>query len=223
MRFIHRVAVRRAAMLALAWAAAMACGEGAAAQGLAAPPAIVLHVHAGIADTSFLAPLERMLAARLAPPLRVAPSTLDLSPHRAWTGPMPAEAALRSFILAVHDPAAPDTLHVLLTAEDMRLAPARFNFAVSGGGPGQGFRAIVVSLARLQQRAMANGADRDPLRTAMRVARMVVKNTARTAGLVDSDRCVMGFPTGLADLDAMPEGFCEPDLARLVSAGVALP
>ena len=128
MRCIHRMAVYWAAVLALAWAAAAASGAGAAAQGLAAPPAIVLHVHEGIADTSFLAPLERMLAARLAPPVRV-------------------------------------------RDEDMRLAPARFNFAVSGGGPGQGFRAIVVSLARLQPRAMANGADRDPLRAAMRVAR----------------------------------------------------
>lgn len=220
---IHRTAVRWAGVLALAWAASMGSGAGAVAQGLVAPSSIVLHVHEGIADTSFLAPLERLVAARLAPPLRVVASTLDLGPHAPWQGPMPAEAVLRSFILAVHDPAEPDALHVLVTGEDMRLASARFNFAVSGGGPGQGFRAIVVSLARLQPRAMANGGDRAPLRTAMRVARMVVKNAARTAGLVDSDRCVMGFPTGLADLDAMPEGFCEPDLARLVAAGVARP
>lgn len=194
-----------------------------AAQALVAPSAIVLHVHAGIADAGFVATLERILAQRLAPKLRTVPSTLDLVPLRSRIGPMDAGPLLRAFVVAAHDTADPSAMHVLLTAEDIRLAPARFNFAVTGGGRDAGFRATVVSLARLQEQGLFGRQDEDQLRTALRVARMVVKNTARTAGLVDSDRCVMGFPASISALDAMPEGFCEPDLARLVAAGIARP
>jgi predicted Zn-dependent protease len=193
----------------------------AVAQALVAPSAIVLHVHAGIADTGFVAPLERMLAQRLAPPLRIMPSTLDLAPLRSRFGPSEADPMLRAFIIATHDRADPTAMHVLLTAEDIRLAPARFNFAVTSGGRDAGYRAMLVSVARLQVRELFGRQDEDNLRTAMRVARVVVKNTARAAGLLDSTLCVMGFPSSLAELDAMPEGFCEPDLARLAEAGIA--
>ena len=193
----------------------------AVAQALVAPSSIVLHVHAGIADTGFVAPLERLLAQRLAPPLRIVPSTLDLAPLRSGIGPSEADPILRAFFLATHDRADPTAMHVLLTAEDIRLAPARFNFAVTSGGRDAGYRAMVVSLARLQVQGLFGRQDADSLRTAMRVARMVVKNTARAAGLLDSTLCVMAFPSSLAEFDAMPEGFCELDLGRLAEAGIA--
>jgi len=213
--------MHRGLVLVMACAGAIWPAAEAAAQALVAPSSVVLHVHAGIADTGFVAPLERILAQRLAPTLRTLPSTLDLAPLRSRIGPSEADPLLRAFFNATHDRADPTAMHVLLAAEDIRLAPARFNFAVTSGGRDAGYRVTVVSLARLQVRGLFGRQDEDNLRTAMRVARMVVKNTARAAGLLDSTLCVMGFPSSLAELDAMPEGFCEPDLARLVAAGVA--
>jgi hypothetical protein len=70
-------------------------------------------------------------------------------------------------------------MQVLLVAEDIRLPPVRFNFAVSWRHPQVDQRVIVVSLARLMDRSLIDRADRDPSATAERVARMIVKNTAR--------------------------------------------
>lgn len=205
--------------MAFSWL--IAAGDRVAADTLVAPSSITLHVHADIADTGFLAQLEPILARRLMPRLRIVASAIDLAPFRARFGPMAADPLLQAFVVATHVAADPTAMHVLLIAEDIRAAPARFNFAVTAGGRGTGFRATVVSLARLQQRGLLGTSDTDPLGTALRVSRMIVKNVARTAGLVDSARCVMGFPSSLAELDAMPEGFCEPDLSALVAAGIA--
>jgi hypothetical protein len=49
---------------------------------------------------------------------------------------------------------------------------------------------------------------------------MIVKNVARVAGYGGSGLCLLGFPRSLAELDALPQSFCEPDLSALTTAGV---
>lgn len=36
-------------------------------------------------------------------------------------------------------------------------------------------------------------------------------------------KCIFAFPYSRDELDALPEGFCEPDLSALVAAGIARP
>ncbi len=188
---------------------------------LVAPAGLVLHVSPGITDQRFMAPLLAELGRSLAPPVRAIPATYDPAALRGMVGTMDGSAVAQGFAASIDWAAAGRRMQVLLLAEDIRLPPARFNFAVSWRHPQVDQRVIVVSLSRLMDRSLIDRADRDPSVTAERVARMIVKNTARLSGLFDSDRCVMGFPRSRDELDAMPLGFCEPDLSALVQAGIA--
>jgi predicted Zn-dependent protease len=160
-----------------------------------------------------MAPLQRRLAAILAPPIGVQPIALDLAGVPQEGGLLLGPELVQRVGRAIDWAGAEAVVQVVLIGADMRLPPARFNFAISAGTAETREHLVIVSLARL--------AHRDADVTAARVARMVVKNVARTLGYAASDRCVFGFPRSLAELDAMPESFCEPDLAILVAAGIA--
>lgn len=188
---------------------------------LVAPAGIVLHVSPAITDQRFLPPLLAELGRTLAPPSRAVDATYDPVALRSMLGTMDGAALAQGFGASIDWAAAGRDMQVLLLPDDIRIPPARFNFAVSMRHPQVDQRVIVVSLSRLMDRGLMDRADRDPSATAERIARMIVKNTARLSGLLDSDRCVMGFPRSREELDAMPLGFCEPDLSALVRAGIA--
>lgn len=195
--------------------------ETSAGMQLMRPRAIVLHVHAAIGDQRFLPALTQRLQQALAPSIHVLATDLDLAPLRPTIGTMDAALVVERVVRGLDWNQHAQTVQVLLIADDMRLQPANFNFAVSNGAPSTPHHVIVVSLARLQRGAVVGGEDRDPAITAERVAKMVIKNVARVAGYAHSDRCVFAFPRNLAELDATPAGFCEPDLSILVGAGIA--
>ena len=115
------------------------------------------------------------------------------------------------------------TIQVLLVPDDIRLRPARYSFAASNGTAASPHHVIVVSLARLQDRGFGEAADQHPGRTAERVQKLVAKNAAKVAGYGGSTQCIFAFPRNRDELDALPEGFCEPDLSALVEAGIARP
>lgn len=188
---------------------------------LVAPTGIVLHVGPAITDQRFLPPLLAELGRTLAPPARAVDATYDPVALRSMLGMMDGAALAQGFGASIDWTAAGRDMQVLLLPDDIRIPPARFNFAVSMRHPQVDQRVIIVSLSRLMDRGLIDRADRDPSATAERIARMIVKNTARLSGLLDSDRCVMGFPRSREELDAMPLGFCEPDLSALVRAGIA--
>lgn len=187
------------------------------------PSEIVLHVGRPIAGLEFLPLLDQTLTGALLPQIRIVPTSFDVEPFRPRTGPSPASPILDAFALSLSGKALRRSMHVLIVTADIQLPPARFNFAVSQGGPDTEYRVMVVSLARLMAWDLRRNADTNPRATAARAARMIIKNSARLSGLYDSDRCVMAFPNSLQALDAMPDSYCEPDLSRLVAAGLARP
>ncbi len=187
--------------------------RSAPAADLVAPAGIVLHVSPAITDQRFLPALLAELGRSLAPPVRTVDATYDPQGLRGMLGSIDGNALAQGFGASIDWERAGRDMQVLLLADDIRIPPARFNFAVSMRHPQADRRVIVVSVSRLM--------DRDPRATAERIARMIVKNTARLSGLFDSDRCVMGFPRSRDELDAMPLGFCEPDLSALIRAGIA--
>lgn len=188
------------------------------------PRAVVLHVHSDITDQQFLPELVRRLEAALAPPQFTLPTAFDLKPLRSLTGVIDGQALAGALIGSIDWKRDAATVQVLLIADDMRLKPARFNFAVSNGTAATPHHIIIVSLARLQQVGLLDRAtDKNPARTAERVFKLIVKNVARVSGYAGSSLCVFGFPRSVDELDALPEGFCEPDRTLLVNAGIARP
>ena len=199
-------------VLLLALAAPAAAEPGAA---VAPIEAIVVHVQTDIADRRFLPFLIERLRRDLAPRLFVLDSELDMATAPRRGGKLDAEALVAGIAGSLDPVKERRAITVVLVAQDMRGPVTRFNFAYSLGGADQDRRVVVVSLARL-------GAPVPDL-VAARVARMVVKNVARTAGYTGSEACVLGFARSLEDLDATPETFCEPDRNRLVRAGLVRP
>jgi hypothetical protein len=186
------------------------------------PAQVRLQVHDAVADQRFLPLLLARLRAQLvAPVVEIDALHLELAPLRGgWAGlrPMDAEPLLAQLLREGDGLSAPGSTRVVILAEDFRLSPARYNFAVSIGGPATPQRLSVVSLARLQ--VLDGTVDRDPAQTAERVFKLVAKNVARLAGYSASSLCLFGFPASLRELDALPENFCEPDLSALVAAGI---
>jgi predicted Zn-dependent protease len=197
--------------------AALLCAalRSAQADDIARLSDIHVHVHSEIADRAFVGPLMARLGRQLAPPIALLETTFDLDRTPSSGGQLDARSLMDQLLVNLPPQTRGPTIHVLLIARDMSASPARFNFAWSFGGPDAERRAIIVSLSRLE-------AD-DPDLTAERVAKMIVKNVARTAGHLSTERCVFAFPNSLNDLDATPENYCEPDLSALVAAGVARP
>lgn len=184
------------------------------------PAAIVINVHRDIADTRFMAELQHRLRKRLAPPVTIQPAAIDFSDLRGF-GKLDAHRLIAGLVAGTNWNHSQGVIHVFLIKDDMRLAPARFNYAVSVGSAHTAHHVIVVSLARLQEtRFFDSRVDANPARTAMRAFKMIAKNTAKVAGYSGSNACLFSFPRNLAELDAMPEGFCEPDISLLNMAGI---
>jgi hypothetical protein len=207
--------------LALLLGAGTALPQPAPAR-LLPPGQVLVQVHDAVADQRFLPLLLARLRAQLAAPVvEDGALHLDLAPLRgrwAWLRPMDAEPLLEQLLRDGEGRFSPGTTRVVILAEDFRLSPARYNFAVSVGGPAMPQRLSVVSLARLQ--GLGGGVDRDPAQTAERVFKLVAKNVVRLAGYGGNGLCLFGFPNSLRALDALPENFCEPDLSALVAAGI---
>ena len=185
------------------------------------PAAVILHIHDEISDQRFVERLVALLQRNLAPPITASPVRMDLKRFRPRFGIMDANPLLGTLIGGIDWQRDRNAVHVVVISEDMRLEPARFNFAASAGDAGTPFHLSIVSLARLQQLAGDGRVDRDPNRTAVRVFKLIAKNTARLMGYASSDRCLFAFPRSVAELDATAESFCEPDLSTLVAAGIA--
>lgn len=185
------------------------------------PAAVILHIHDEITDQRFVERLVALLQLNLAPPITASPLRMDLERFRPRFGIMDANPLLGALIGGIDWQRDRNVVHIVVIADDMRLEPARFNFAASAGDASTPFHLSIVSLARLQQLSGGVRADSNPSRTAVRVFKLVAKNTARLMGYASSDRCLFAFPRSIAELDATAENFCEPDLARLVAAGIA--
>jgi len=170
-----------------------------------------------------MAELEHRLRKRLAPPVVTRPSAFDLAALRGF-GKLDAQRLIDGLVAGTNWNQNRGVIHVFLIKDDMRLAPARFNYAVSFGSAHTPHHVIVVSLARLQEtRFFDSRRDANPARTAVRAYKMIAKNTAKVAGYAGSNACLFSFPRNLVELDAMPEGFCEPDLSVLSAAGITRP
>lgn len=217
--------VSRALLLAACVAAIPPARAGDVQPGAALmrPRAVVLHVHAGIADQRFVPILGQQLQKGLAVPVHTLATDFDLTSLRPAIGKIDAAQLVESVIRNVDWTRHAQTVQVLVIGDDMRLPPANYNFAVSNGTPATPHHVVVVSLARLQEHEIIGGADAHPDRTAERAAKMILKNVARVSGYAHSDRCVFAFPRNIDELDAIPAGYCEPDLAALIAAGIARP
>ena len=191
---------------------------------VAAPAAVRVEVHASVRDTRFMPQLMQRLARVLAPPLQEGRFELDLKPYAPilpWFVPTNAQPLLVRLGEEALARGTQSTTHVYVIEQDIRLSPARFNFAASFGSPQAPVRLTIVSLARLRSLA-GDGTDPAPAMTAQRVFKLVAKNVARLAGYSgEAGRCLFAFPSSVNDLDATPESFCEPDLGVLVQAGIA--
>lgn len=189
-----------------------------------APVAVRIEVHASVRDTRFMPLLMQRLSRVLTPPLQEGRFDMDLQPFEStlpWFFPTDAQPLLLRLGEGVLARGAQATTHVYVIEQDIRLSPARFNFAASFGSPQAPVRLTIVSLARLRSLA-TDGTDPAPAMTAQRVFKLVAKNVARLAGHHgEAGRCLFAFPSNLSELDATPENFCEPDLGALVRAGVA--
>ncbi len=185
------------------------------------PTTIVVHLHKSLADTRFVTHLESRLRERLQPAVEVLQSDFDYQPAARWEV-LDGRRVIEQVGASIHWPSAERKVHVFVLPDDMRLPPARFNFAVSLGTPETPFHIVVISLARLQSFPwFGDRLDRNPRLTAERVLKMLMKNVAKVSGFTGSTLCVFGFPRSVGELDAMPAGYCQPDLTTLVAAGIA--
>ena len=185
------------------------------------PAAVILHIHDEISDQRFVERLVALLQSNLAPPITASPVRMDLERFRLRFGIMDANPLLGTLISGIDWQRDRNVVHFVLIPDDMRLQPARFNFAASAGDAGTPFHLSIVSLARLQQLSGDGRVDSNPSRTAVRAFKLIAKNTARLMGYASSDRCLFAFARSIAELDATAESFCEPDLSTLVAAGIA--
>ena len=183
--------------------------------------AIVLHVHSAIEDRRFVPLVEERLRALFTAPVRTQASHFDLEPLTPMIGKIDANALVHAYAsTAVDWRGQISMMHFFIHNQDMRLSPARYNFAVAIGDATTAFHLGIVSIARLQEVGLLEDGDPDPVLTASWVFKLVAKNTAKMAGYRSSRLCLFAFPNSLPALDSMPESFCEPDSGRLVEAGL---
>lgn len=193
-----------------------------AVQQLLKPSRIIIHVHSSIADTGFLKYLETDLRERLQPAISIESS--DFGGLSRMTDTLEGTDGLQLISRDIDWSRESGRIHVFIVPNELRLPPARFNFAVSAGTPLTPYHLIAVSLARLQSTGLIERQrDQSPRKTAERVTKLIVKNVAKVIGYSSSTQCVFGFPRSLGELDSMPLGYCEPDLSILVEAGLAQP
>ncbi|WP_299843642.1 hypothetical protein [uncultured Roseovarius sp.] len=174
---------------------------------------IVIQIDAAIEDQRFLEPLQKRLMADLAPPLEIGKLTGDFNLSPSFLGKVDSNALIEQIWNSLDRSADLDVIHIFLIKEDMNGNNSEFLFANSYGGVAEDLKIIVISLSRLK-------AD-DYHLTAARVSKMIIKNTARVAGYMSSNRCVFGFPRSVEELDSLPDSWCEPDRSLLAEGGIA--
>lgn len=212
------------AIAALVFAVLPAAGQQPAPSAdvpLLRPTGVVLNLHSGVTDRRFVPALRARLEEALAPPVAVAEIDFDPEPFRRSGGQVDAAALSDALIRAIDWERNAGIIHFVLIEDDMRSGVSRFNFASTSGSAATPWHLGVVSLSRLRPRSWFAEGDTDPARTAERAFKLVAKNVARVAGYMGSSACLFRFPRSLAELDATPESFCEPDLSVLMAAGVA--
>lgn len=181
---------------------------------------IVVHVEDGVIDRRFMPDLEERLRAMFVAPVDVLNNTVEGSLlHKSSSGHVDASLLLNALAASIDWQLYAGAYHVLLIAQDIRLAPDSFNFSVSMGNLGTPSRVGIVSLSRLQVLGR-DTLDVAPHRTAVRVQKLIARSIVKTSGYADSGLCLHHVPRGLAVLDAMPESYCEPDLTAWTAAGL---
>lgn len=182
---------------------------------------IVIRVDQGVIDRRFMQDLADRLRAMFVAPVDARDAVVDsrLLETKGFSGRADATPLLKSLSASIDWQQEAGAYHVLLIAQDMRLAPDSFNFAASMGGLSIPSRVGVVSLSRLQKQGLG-GLDEAPYRTAVRIQKLIARSIVRTSGYPETGACLQHMPTGLAVLDALPESFCEPDLSNWVAAGL---
>lgn len=182
---------------------------------------IVIKVDQGVIDRRFVQDLEGRLRAMFVAPVEVFDAVVDSSllETTGFSGRVDAASLLDSLSASIDWQQEAGTYHVLLIAQEMRLAPDSFNFSVSMGGLSTQSRVGVVSLSRLQKQGLG-GLDEAPHRTSVRVQKLIARSIVRTSGYQEHGGCLHHTPRGLAVLDALPESFCEPDVSNWIAAGL---
>lgn len=186
------------------------------------PSRIVVQVHESVIDDRFLSEVAQRLRAMFVAPVEVLPGTVAdelLQPGRY--GRINASVLLDAMAGSIAWEQDAGAYHVLLIAHEMRLETDRFNFSVSMGGLGTRSRVGVVSVGPLQKLG-PDRLDQAPHRTAARVAKLIARSIVFTSGYpgTGSGSCLHQVPRSLAVMDALPESYCEPDLAAWTAAGL---
>ena len=190
-----------------------------AASLLAAPDGVVLYVHPGLRNTSFVEPLACALRQILVAPVSIRELAIPLGPELAATpGALDASKVAERFVGATAADGSAHTFKYLLMQNDLWEAQ-RYVYAKAledGTRPDHGG---LLSTVRLEE------ADADSLRnadvTAQRASKIMLWMILRGAGYTNPQGCVLGFHDGRpADIDTTSGGFCDWDRTVLVAARI---
>jgi hypothetical protein len=190
-----------------------------AASLLAAPDEVVLYVHPGLRNTSFVEPLACALRQILVAPVSIKELAIPLGPELAATpGALDASKVAEKFVGATAADGSAHTFKYLLMQNDLWEAQ-RYVYAKALEDGTRGDHGGLLSTVRLEE------ADADSLRnadvTAQRASKIMLWMILRGAGYTNSQGCALGFHDGRpADIDATSGAFCDWDRTVLVAAQI---
>jgi hypothetical protein len=190
-----------------------------AASLLAAPDEVVLYVHPGLRNTSFVEPMACALRQILVAPVSIRELAIPLGPELAATpGALDAGKVAEKFVGATAADGSAHTFKYLLMQNDLWEAQ-RYVYAKALEDGTRRDHGGLLSTVRLEE------ADADSLRnadvTAQRASKIMLWMILRGAGYTNSQGCVLGFHDGKpADIDATSGAFCEWDRTVLVAARI---
>jgi hypothetical protein len=190
-----------------------------AASLLAAPDEVVLYVHPGLRNTSFVEPLACALRQILVAPVSIKELAIPLGPELAATpGALDASKVAEKFVGATAADGSAHTFKYLLMQNDLWEAQ-RYVYAKALEDGTRGDHGGLLSTVRLEE------SDADSLRnadvTAQRASKIMLWMILRGAGYTNSQGCALGFHDGRpADIDATSGAFCDWDRTVLVAAQI---
>jgi hypothetical protein len=190
-----------------------------AASLLAAPDEVVLYVHPGLRNTSFVEPMACALRQILVAPVSIRELAIPLGPELAATpGALDASKVADRFVGATAADGSAHTFKYLLMQNDLWEAQ-RYVYAKALEDGTRRDHGGLLSTVRLEE------ADADSLRnadvTAQRASKIMLWMILRGAGYTNAQGCVLGFHDGKpADIDATSGAFCEWDRTVLVAARI---
>jgi hypothetical protein len=190
-----------------------------AASLLAAPDEVVLYVHPGLRNTSFVEPMACALRQILVAPVSIRELAIPLGPELAATpGALDASKVAEKFVGATAADGSAHTFKYLLMQNDLWEAQ-RYVYAKALEDGTRRDHGGLLSTVRLEE------ADADSLRnadvTAQRASKIMLWMILRGAGYTNAQGCVLGFHDGKpADIDATSGAFCEWDRTVLVAARI---